>query len=121
VKVAPGANRPGVPVNRQVVGFVRQVAGIYGKPLTIGTGSNHSRLTVNGNVSDHWDGNGADIPLSGRALVRAGQAALIAAGMPEKKARRQTGGLFNVGGFQVIFATDQGGNHYDHLHVGRSH
>lgn len=121
VTVAPGANRPGTNINPAVVQFVRQVAGLYGRPLTIGTGTNHSRLTINGTVSDHYSGNGADIPLTGKALIRAGQDALIAAGMPAAKARRQTGGGYNVGGYQVIFNTNAPGwgNHLTHLHVGR--
>jgi hypothetical protein len=121
VIVAKGANRPGANLNPAVVNFVGRVAGRYGDPLTIGTGTNHSRLTINGTVSDHWSGNGADVPLTGRALIRAGQDALIEAGMPAAKARRQTGGGFNVGDWQVIFNTDAPGwgNHLTHLHVGR--
>jgi hypothetical protein len=118
VIVSPGANREGVDLDPGVLDFVGRVAGIYGQPLTIGTGSNHSQYTVNGNVSAHWGGRGADIPASGQALTRMGQDALIAAGMPEKQARKVKGGLFNVGGVQVIFQTDIGGNHHDHLHVG---
>jgi hypothetical protein len=41
-----------------------------GEPLTIGTGSRHSRMTTSGNVSDHWGGNAADIPATGRNLIR---------------------------------------------------
>jgi hypothetical protein len=121
VIVAKGANRPGANLNPAVVNFVRRVAGRYGAPLTIGTGTNHSRLTINGTVSDHYDGNGADIPLTGRALIRAGQDALIQAGMPAAQARKQTGGGYNVGGWQVIFNTNAPGwgDHTTHLHVGR--
>jgi hypothetical protein len=121
VTVAAGANRPGTKINPAVLGFVRGVAGRYGAPLTIGTGTNHSRLTINGTVSDHYDGNGADIPLTGRALIRAGQDALIQAGMPAAQARKQTGGGYNVGGWQVIFNTNAPGwgDHTTHLHVGR--
>jgi hypothetical protein len=101
---------------------VRAVAGVLGRPLTIGTGSNHSQMTVNGNVSDHWSGRGADIPLTGASLIEAGRAALIAAGMPKKQALKQRGGLFtlNKGGkrIQVIFNTHEGGDHTNHLHVG---
>jgi hypothetical protein len=120
IAVAAGANRAGTKLSPQILGFARQVAGLYGAPLTIGTGTNHSRLTVNGTVSDHWSGNGADIPLTGHALIRAGQDALIAAGMPERQARKQTGGGYNVGGYQVIFNTDAPGwgNHLTHLHLG---
>jgi hypothetical protein len=121
VSVAAGANRPGAPINPAVTSFVRGVAGLYGQPLTIGTGTNHNRLTINGTESDHWTGNGADIPLAGRALIRAGQDALIQAGMSPAKARKQTGGGYNVGAWQVIFNTDAPGwgNHLTHLHVGR--
>jgi hypothetical protein len=121
VTIAPSANRAGAKLNPAVVGFVDRVSGLYGRPLTIGTGTNHSRLTINGTVSDHWSGNGADIPLAGRPLIRAGQNALIAAGMPASRARKITGGGFNVGGWQVIFNTDAPGwgDHTDHLHVGR--
>jgi hypothetical protein len=121
VSVAAGANRPGAPINPAVTSFVRGVAGLYGQPLTIGTGTNHNRLTINGTESDHWTGNGADIPLAGRALIRAGQDALIQAGMSPAKARKQTGGGYNVGGWQVIFNTNAPGwgDHLTHLHVGR--
>jgi hypothetical protein len=117
VVVDPNADRAGARTRGSVVKFVQQVSAIAGTPVRIGTGTRHSRLTVSGNVSDHWGGNAADIPASGRRLVRLGQAALIAAGMPEREARKQTGGLYNVNGAQIIFATDEGGNHHDHLHV----
>jgi hypothetical protein len=38
--------------------------------------------------------------------------------MSPKEARKQRGGLFNIGGYQIIFNTNEGGNHYNHLHVG---
>jgi len=117
VVVDPNADRPGVKTSGAVVNFAREVSAIAGTPVRIGTGSRHSRLTVNGNVSDHWGGGAADIPASGRRLIRLGQAALIAAGMPAKQARKQTGGLYNVGGAQIIFNTQEGGDHTDHLHV----
>jgi hypothetical protein len=117
VKLNPGADRAGVTTSGAVKSFVRAISAIYGHPLTIGTGTNHTRMTVDGNVSDHWGGNAADIPASGPQLIRLGQAALIAAGMAPSKARRQTGGLFNVNGHQIIFNTMQGGNHTNHLHV----
>lgn len=122
VKVAGGANRPGVGIQQEVLDFVGNVAGIFGKTLTIGTGTAHDRLTVDGNVSDHWDGHGVDIPAAGDELIRLGQDALTAAGMSEKEARTKTGGLFNLhyGGkrIQIIFNTQQGGDHTNHLHIG---
>lgn len=102
--------------------IIRQIAGQYGKPLTIGTTTNHSKLTTSGNVSDHYVGNAADIPAEGSSLTRLGQSALIALGVDPNKAKKTTGGLFNInrGGkrYQVIFNTNEGGNHYNHLHIG---
>jgi hypothetical protein len=122
-KIAPGANRPGVGLTPGVLKVVRAVAAQAGHPLTIGTGTNHSRMTVDGNVSDHWSGNATDIPSSGDNLTKLGQQALIAAGMDPAEARKQKGGLFNVPygkhrRIQIIFNTNQGGDHYNHLHVG---
>lgn len=97
--------------------FARQVAGVFGEPIVGSDGTGHSKYTTSGNVSDHFAGNASDIPASGRRLLRLGRAALIAAGMPRAQAMKQRGGLFNVNGHQIIFLTDQGGNHYDHLHI----
>lgn len=119
VSLSPGADRAGVHTGRGILNFASKVAGIYGSPLVIGTGTNHNRMTVNGNVSQHWSGDAVDIPARGRNLIRMGQDALIAAGMNRKLARRQRGGLFNVGGRQIIFNTQEGGDHTDHLHLGR--
>ena len=102
--------------SKNVVQAGRRISEIAGGPITIGTGTNHSRLTVNGNVSDHWGGNAADVPATGRQLLRLGRAALIAAGMAPRRARQVKGGLYNVNGWQIIFNTNEGGNHYDHLH-----
>jgi hypothetical protein len=117
VRIAPGADRAGVPISKSVVNFVREISGLAGRPLTITTGSNHSRMTTSGNVSDHWSGHAADIAMSGRLLTHMGQIALIAAGAGRKWAKRQTGGLFNINGHQIIFNTMEGGNHFNHLHV----
>lgn len=119
IDVAAGADRAGVPTKPEVKQFVRGISALTGQKYTIGTGSRHSRMTVDGNVSAHWTGDAADIPLRGRPLITAGQAALIAAGMNPRKARQQKGGLYNVGGWQIIFNTHQGGDHTNHLHVGR--
>lgn len=107
----PGRLKP------ELVSFARAVSAQYGRPLTGSDGTGHSRLTTSGNVSQHTTGNATDIPSSGKELIRLGQAALIAAGMPPEQARKQTGGLYNVGSHQIIFATNQGGNHFDHLHI----
>lgn len=118
VKIAPGADRPGVRTGKGILRFARKVSSQFGGPLTVGTGTHHSQFTVDGNVSQHWSGDAVDIPARGKRLIRMGQAALIAAGMPERRARTIRGGLFNVGGRQIIFNTNKGGDHYDHLHLG---
>ena len=120
VVMAPGADRHGAHTQPAVEAFVGSLGKMAGRRLTIGTGTQHSRMTVNGNESQHWTGHAADIPSRGAALRRLGYLALIRAGMPRAQAAkaRKTGGLFNVGRYQIIFATDEGGNHYDHLHVG---
>jgi hypothetical protein len=102
-----------------VVDFVRQVSSVYGKPLEIGTGTNHRQFVIGTNrQSAHWTGNAADIPATGAALTALGRAALVAAGMPPAKAARQPGGVFNLNGYQILFNTRVGGNHFNHLHVG---
>jgi hypothetical protein len=118
VNFAPGADRAGVGTNAKVKRFVRQISATYGAPLTVGTGTHHSQFVAGTNrQSDHWDGNAVDIPARGKKLIRLGQAALIAAGMNPKKARKQTGGLYNLNGHQIIFNTHEGGDHTDHLHA----
>lgn len=123
VILSPTADRAGVALKPAVMNFVSSIAGIYGSPLTIGTGTNHNQFVAGSHrESDHWTGWAADIPASGAALTRLGQDALIAAGANPHWARAQKGGLFNIGGKQIIFNSMEGGNHFNHLHVGiRTH
>lgn len=107
----PGRIKP------SVLRFAKQISAILGEPIVGSDGTGHSHLTVNGNVSQHSTGNATDIPATGQDLVRKGRAALIAAGMPREQAMKQTGGLFNVNGHQIIFNTHEGGDHTDHLHI----
>lgn len=119
VNLSPGADRAGARTGKAILHFVGQIAGLYGSPLTIGTGTNHNQNVAGTNrESAHWRGNAADIPASGATLTKLGQDALIAAGMSPAQARRVQGGLFNIGGYQVIFQTHEGGDHTNHLHVG---
>lgn len=123
VVLAPGADRAGVKTQPGVLKVVQAIADRAGRKLVIGTGTNHSQMTSSGNISDHWTGNGADIPDSGDSLTRLGQDALIAAGMPVKEARQAKGGIYNLPygrkrRIQIIFNTTEGGNHWNHLHVG---
>ena len=115
-------DRPGASTQPGILAFVRQIAGAYGRPITLGTGTAHNRLTTSGNVSDHWAGNAIDLPATGNQLLQMGQSALIAAGMNPAQARRQKGGVFNITDragvrHQILFNTNVGGNHFDHLHV----
>lgn len=122
VVLQPGADRPGVRTSHFLLRVLSGVQGVG--TLRIGTGSNHNRLTVNGNVSDHWDGKAADIPATGRRGDLIAGRVLMRLGVSRAQARRMArkGGLFNIshGGhrWQVIWKTGEGGNHYNHVHVG---
>ena len=119
VSLSPSADRPGVHTSPVVLNFVARIAALAKQKLAIGTGTNHNEYVLGTNrVSQHWTGHAADIPATGDALTRLGQEALIAAGMPRAKALQQTGGLFNIGRYQIIFNSMEGGNHFNHLHVG---
>lgn len=120
VRMSPGADRSGVPTIDAVKVFLSHVGELAGiRSITVGTGSNHPQYTTNGNVSNHWNGHAADVPASGKTLTRLGRAALVAAGMPREQAMRANGDIYNVGPWQIIFNTDLGGGHWDHLHVGK--
>lgn len=107
------------PIKSHVIEFVRRLSAAYGSPLTIWDNSTHNRLVSgSNNESQHWTGNAADIPMSGAALTRLGQTALIVAGASPAVAYKQTGGAFTVNGVNILFNTNIGGNHFDHLHVG---
>lgn len=126
VRVAAGANRPGVNVRPVVTRFLSQAAGIAGIPITITTGTNHNRMTTTGNVSDHWDGHAGDIavPVDSRRGDVIAAAVLMAAGVPRGRAVQMArhGGAFTLhhGGhrIQIIWKSYVGGNHHDHVHVG---
>lgn len=120
VKVPAPRGSSSRPHQQPILRFVGTLARDFGKPLTVWDNTTHSKHTVNGRVSAHYSGNAADIPARGAQLRRLGYIALVRAGMSPAAARKaqRTGGLFNVGGYQIIFATNIGGNHHDHLHVG---
>jgi hypothetical protein len=142
VRYAPTANRPGVDMTPGIQKLLKELAGTAG-PITVGTGTNHSQMTANGNVSDHWEGNAADIPATGTRLTTLGADALLtyangktvqwlrndgqveSVRVTAANARRlaASGGIFNVPygskrRIQVIANTHQGGDHTNHLHVG---
>jgi soluble lytic murein transglycosylase-like protein len=130
VRIAPGANLTGRPLALETLAFLARVAAIYGQPLVVTTGTNHSRYTVDGRVSDHADGHAADLgmtanggsddsPVGDRIMA----ACLIAAGEPAETAiaGARRGGLYTLEHnrlhVQCIWKTDQGGNHHNHVHV----
>ena len=120
VVVPQARGGPSPPHGEPILRFVGQIGQMAGRKLTPWDNTTHSLTTVNGTPSAHGHGNAADIPATGAELRELGYLALRAAGMSEKRARaaQRRGGLYNVGGYQIIFATKVGGNHYDHLHVG---
>jgi len=110
-------------IKKPVINFMRALSGVAGEKIVGSDGTGHSKYTVNGNISEHWSGMASDIPAAGSHLIKLGQDALIAAGWSPAQARRQKGGLFNVTTkdgtrYQIIFNTQEGGDHTDHLHVG---
>jgi hypothetical protein len=119
VNLAKGADRAGAQTSDAVLQIVGTIGARLGRRLTISTGTNHNEFVVGTHrESAHWTGNAADISASGARLTRMGRAALIAAGMDPREARKVKGGLFNIGGYQIIFNSNIGGNHFNHLHVG---
>ena len=131
VIVAPGANLAGEPISPLTTAFLGHIAGLYGKPLVVTTGTNHSIFTVNGNVSDHTSGHGADLGMIANGGTddspvgdKMATACLIAAGDSPAVAAQEAhqGGLWtrNHAGLRIqcIWKTNEGGNHHNHLHVG---
>jgi hypothetical protein len=107
------------PIKSHVIEFVRRLSAAYGSPLTVWDNSTHNQfVSGSGRESQHWTGNAADIPMKGAALTRLGQTALVVAGASPSVAYKQTGGAFTVNGVNILFNTNIGGNHFDHLHVG---
>jgi hypothetical protein len=131
VKFNPNADRPGVRTQAITKDFLARVAGFSHREITVGTGTNHNRMTTSGNVSDHWTGHAADIPqaIDSKLGDLTAAHALEAAGVPwsQAYAMARKGGVFNVtpksGPFkghrvQVLWKTMVGGNHHNHVHVG---
>ena len=131
VIIAPGANLPGRPINPITLDYVERMAAVAQRPITITTGTRHSKFTVNGNISDHFSGHAVDIGMAANGGSddspvgdRIMEAALRLAGVPAGKAGPQArgGGLFTFvhdgKRIQCIWKTNLGGNHHNHVHVG---
>ena len=111
---------PSKPHGDEILSFVGRIGKRVGTPLEPWGNESHSLTTVNGTPSAHGPGRAADIPVKGARLKQLGYNALLEAGMSKKEALKaaRKGGLYNVNGYQIIFATQIGGDHSDHLHVG---
>lgn len=109
--------------NTVIANAVKSLSASLGKTIVVSSTHRPGAITTSGNVSDHASGNAADIPARGETLTQLGRAALVALKiMPPERAKRENGGVYNgtVNGvrYQVLFNTTQGGNHYNHLHIG---
>lgn len=119
VVMGPNADRKGVATKGVVKDFVSKVAHEFGAPVIITTGTNHNQYVAGtDHQSQHWTGDAADVGMYGSNLTKLGQAALRAAGMPAAQAFFCRGGVYNVGGKNILFNTNVGGNHYNHCHMG---
>lgn len=128
-KLGGGANRPGVELTRALKMFLDRMATFYSGTLVVSTGTNHSQYTTSGNVSDHWEGNGADFGMvanggtnNGPVGDRIATAAWRAAGLSFADAMRRarTGGAqdVTVSGMRVQVIWKNFPAHDNHVHVG---
>jgi 3D (Asp-Asp-Asp) domain-containing protein len=134
--LADGADRKDKKTEPVLVDYIRAMSAAAGRKIIITTGTNHSKYTTSGNVSDHWEGFAADIGSVANKFENGGAegthiaaAALIVAGVPAETATRiaAAGGVHNfcatapdgrVWRVQMLWKTYKGGNHYNHVHVG---
>ena len=132
--VEAGANRAGAGLTADMKAFLNAMTA-SGRSVKVTTGTNHNRMTTTGNVSDHFSGNGVDIGSSANGFPSTGGGAgdLIAAhaikrasgkSWKESLALARKGGAytFNRNGkrTQVIYKSSVGGNHWNHVHIGRA-
>ena len=130
--VAAGANRAGVPLSSDMKRFLARITR-SGRNVVVTTGSNHGKYTSTGNVSDHHSGRGVDIGSAANKFPSTGGGTgdLIAAhaikrasgkSWRESLALARRGGAFtfhrNGKRYQVLYKTQVGGNHNDHVHIG---
>jgi hypothetical protein len=130
--IDPGANRPGVPLAPDITAFLGRMAELLPKPLIVTTGTNHSKYTTSGSISDHWAGNAIDFgslrngfpPTGGGYGDQIAEAAFLAAGEPQPSAHAKAleGGAYTITQaglrIQIIWKSYVGGDHYNHIHVG---
>lgn len=136
VVVAPGAERAGVGLQRPIIGFLHRLSAASGRTVTVTTGTNHNQFVAGepGVQSDHWTGNAADLGVGGDARssaaaahkgdLIAAHAIQLGAGVNFEQALQMArkGGVFNfqtpAGRLQILWRTNVGGDHFNHVHVG---
>jgi 3D (Asp-Asp-Asp) domain-containing protein len=130
--LTPYANRPGVGLTPDMKRVLDKISSFLPRRLVVCTGTNHNRMTLSGNVSDHWEGNAADLCSSQNGFPATGggygdriaAAAFRVGGYDPARANRagRAGGVNTVtaGGLriQILWKTLTGGNHFNHVHVG---
>lgn len=136
--VDAGANRPGADLTPEMGAFMSAMAKLLPRPPIVTTGTEHSQVTKDGNVSDHYAGNGVDLGSVRNGFPATGggygdtiaAAALITAGVPRDRAAQiaRSGTAPLPGGtwrgvhgglrIQIIWKSDTGGNHFNHVHIG---
>ena len=130
VTIEAGANRPGAELQPGIYRYLQQMAGIAQRPIIVTTGTDHQQMVSGSDkVSDHWAGNAADLHIDVNGGATGGdslfRACLIAGGKSAAEADRlvKIAGVVNIENtnglrVQCIWKTNDGGNHYDHVHVG---
>jgi len=141
VQVEASANRQGVSIQKPILGFLHQLAGTMGRTVDVTTGTNHNQYVAGrpGVQSDHWTGNATDLGMGGdarqspavdkkgtlvaaHAIVLASQQAGKPIAFQQAYAMAHAGGLWNFqtkqGRVQILWKTMQGGDHYNHVHIG---
>jgi len=124
-------------VTPEVAALGRAIAGQIGKPINVISGNRPGSITTSGNVSDHSSGNALDIDAldqsegggvqgerEGDAIAKAAaRVAGLGVKSPEFKEFLAGGGVYegvSPSGYrvQILWKTDVGGNHHNHVHVG---
>lgn len=128
VIVASWANLAGHPISDITMEFFNEVADKLNRTITVTTGTNHSKFTTSGNVSDHYDGHAGDFGNTANGGTAGTNdiavAALELCGVSPANARTRVanGGLWNEQWkghrIQIIKNTLIGGDHYNHAHLG---
>lgn len=126
VTIAEGANRAGTKLEPIFIAYLEKMAKIANQNILVNYGTEHSQKTSTGDVSDHWVGMGADLSIDsngGEAGMWALYRACITADgktSPQEAAQKRGSWTVYPPGYRVqcIWATEDFGGHWDHVHVG---